>query len=35
VISRAAVVVRDGTFVGPGGHGAFLRRDRADWVRKS
>jgi dihydropyrimidinase len=35
VISRGTVIVQDGEFVGPAGHGKFLRRDRADWVRKN
>jgi dihydropyrimidinase len=35
VMSRGTVVVRDGEFVGPRGHGRFLKRDRADWVRKN
>ena len=35
VMSRGTVIVKDGEFVGPRGHGRFLRRDRADWVRKN
>jgi dihydropyrimidinase len=35
VISRGTFVWRDGEFVGKKGHGQFLKRDLADWVRKN
>jgi dihydropyrimidinase len=35
VISRGTIVWKDGVFTGRKGHGTFLRRDRADWVRKN
>ena len=35
VISRGTVIVEDGAFTGPRGHGTFLRRDRAEWVRRN
>jgi dihydropyrimidinase len=33
VLSRGAVIVRDGTFTGRKGHGRFVRRGPADFVR--
>lgn len=33
VLSRGTVVVRDGQWVGPAGHGRFIRRGRADFAR--
>ncbi|HSW42476.1 MAG TPA: dihydropyrimidinase [Patescibacteria group bacterium] len=33
VLSRGTVVVRDGQWVGPAGHGRFIRRSRADFAR--
>jgi len=33
VMSRGTVLVRDNAWVGPEGHGRFLRRSRADYVR--
>jgi len=33
VMSRGTVLVRDGEWVGPAGHGRFLRRGPADYVR--
>jgi dihydropyrimidinase len=35
VMSRGTVVVRDGEWVGPAGHGKFVKRARADYVRVS
>ena len=35
VISRGTIVWKDGEFIGRKGHGTYLRRDRADWVRKN
>ena len=35
VMSRGTVVVRDGEWVGPAGHGRFVKRARADYVRVS
>ncbi|HSG85890.1 MAG TPA: dihydropyrimidinase [Candidatus Limnocylindrales bacterium] len=35
VMSRGTVVVRDGDWVGPAGHGRFVKRARADYVRVS
>ena len=35
VISRGTMVWKDGEFLGRKGHGAYLKRDRADWVRKN
>src|ERR1035437_1503827 len=35
VMSRGTVLVRDGKWVGPAGHGRFLRRDAADHTRIS
>jgi dihydropyrimidinase len=35
VMSRGTVLVRDGAWVGPPGHGRFLRRDPADYVRRA
>jgi dihydropyrimidinase len=35
VISRGTIVWKDGEFLGRKGHGQFLKRDRADWVRKN
>ena len=35
VMSRGTVLVRDKAWVGPAGHGRFLRRGRADYVRQS
>jgi dihydropyrimidinase len=33
VMSRGTVVVRDGQWVGPAGHGQFLKRGRSDFAR--
>ncbi|MCU0483551.1 MAG: dihydropyrimidinase, partial [Chloroflexi bacterium] len=33
VMSRGTVLVRDGAWVGPGGHGRFLRRSPAVFAR--
>jgi dihydropyrimidinase len=33
VMSRGTVVVRDGQWVGPAGHGQFVRRSRSDFAR--
>jgi dihydropyrimidinase len=33
VMSRGTVVIRDGAFVGPAGHGRFIKRAPADFVR--
>jgi dihydropyrimidinase len=33
VMSRGTVVVRDGQWVGPAGHGEFVRRSRSDFAR--
>jgi dihydropyrimidinase len=33
VMSRGTVVVRDGQWVGPAGHGKFVRRGRSDFAR--
>jgi len=33
VMSRGTVLVRDGQWVGPGGHGKFIPRSRADFAR--
>jgi dihydropyrimidinase len=33
VMSRGTVVVRDGAWVGPAGHGQFVRRSRSDFAR--
>jgi len=33
VMSRGTVLVRDGTWVGPAGHGKFLPRSRSDFAR--
>jgi dihydropyrimidinase len=33
VMSRGTVLVRDGAWVGPAGHGRFVRRDIADYAR--
>ena len=33
VMSRGTVLVRDGQWVGPAGHGRFVRRALADFVR--
>ncbi len=35
VISRGEVIVKDGAFIGPKGRGEFVKRDRADWVRRN
>ena len=35
VISRGTFVWRNGEFVGKKGHGQFLKRDLADWVREN
>ena len=35
VMSRGTVLVRDGKWVGPAGHGRFLRRDATDHTRMS
>lgn len=35
VMSRGTIVVKDGTWVGPAGHGRFLRRNRAEFPRIS
>jgi dihydropyrimidinase len=35
VLSRGTVVVRNGAFVGPKGHGRFIKRGPADYVRKA
>ncbi len=35
VMSRGTVLVRDNVWEGPEGHGRFLRRSRADYVRQS
>jgi dihydropyrimidinase len=35
VISRGTIVWKDGAFLGRKGHGTYLKRDRADWVRKN
>ena len=32
-MSRGTVLVEDGQWVGPAGHGRFLRRDPADFAR--
>jgi N-acyl-D-aspartate/D-glutamate deacylase len=34
-MSRGTVLVRDGKWVGPAGHGRFLRRDATDHTRMS
>ncbi|MDH5243121.1 MAG: dihydropyrimidinase [Chloroflexota bacterium] len=34
VLSRGSVIVRDGTFTGRKGHGRFVKRSRADYVRQ-
>ncbi len=33
VMSRGTVIVRDGAWVGPAGHGRFVRRDASDFAR--
>jgi dihydropyrimidinase len=33
VMSRGTVVVRDGAWVGPAGHGQFIKRGPADYAR--
>jgi dihydropyrimidinase len=35
VFSRGSVVVRDGAFTGRKGHGRFVKRSAADFVRKA
>jgi len=35
VMSRGTVLVRDNAWVGPAGHGRFLKRSRADYVRQA
>jgi dihydropyrimidinase len=35
VMSRGTVLVRDGKWVGPAGHGRFLRRNATDHTRMS
>jgi dihydropyrimidinase len=35
VLSRGSVIVRDGQFTGRKGHGQFIKRSRADHVRRS
>jgi dihydropyrimidinase len=35
VLSRGSVIVRDGVFTGRKGHGRFVKRERADFVRLS
>jgi dihydropyrimidinase len=35
VLSRGTVVIRDGSFTGRKGHGQFIKRDVADFVRQS
>jgi dihydropyrimidinase len=35
VLSRGTVVVRDGEFTGPAGHGRFLARSPADYARQA
>jgi dihydropyrimidinase len=35
VMSRGTVLVRDGAWVGPAGHGQFLRRAAVDHTRMS
>jgi dihydropyrimidinase len=35
VLSRGAVVIRDGAFTGRKGHGQFIKRGTADFVRRS
>ncbi len=35
VMSRGTIVVRDGAWTGPAGHGKFIKRGRADYARKS
>jgi dihydropyrimidinase len=35
VMSRGTIVVRDGEWVGPAGHGRFVKRARADYARLS
>jgi dihydropyrimidinase len=35
VLSRGTVVVRDGTWLGPAGHGRFVKRSPADFARMS
>jgi dihydropyrimidinase len=35
VMSRGTVLVRDGSWVGPAGHGRYLRRDPVDVTRLS
>ena len=35
VMSRGTVLVRDNAWVGPEGHGRFLKRSRADYVRQA
>ena len=32
-MSRGTVLVRDGQWVGPAGHGKFIPRSRADFAR--
>ena len=33
VMSRGTILVRDGAWAGPAGHGRFIRRAPADFVR--
>ena len=35
VLSRGAVIVRDGQFTGQKGHGRFVKRSPADYARLS
>ena len=35
VMSRGTILVRDGAWVGPAGHGRFVRRAPADYVRRA
>jgi len=35
VLSRGSVIVRDGQFTGRKGHGKFVRRSSADFVRRN
>jgi len=35
VLSRGAVIVRDGQFTGRSGHGQFVRRGPAEYVRQA
>jgi dihydropyrimidinase len=35
VLSRGSVIVRDGTFTGRKGHGRFIKRGPAEFVRKA